>query len=433
MTDYVERIIISRSHPNWKACHRMCSCARKLGNCATYVMRHRIFEKLPVPTRKDFDHAVREQYLSDYRAMPSAASAQRAIQIVGKEFKSYAKASQEFKKHPEKFLGKPRLPGYKNRYRTFVVGRNGYHIQNSHLILTGGEEFGFSPLKIRCCQHQDFNALVKDTVAGDVRIIAKGNSFIVEITYRSSAEETKAIALDKTQACLIDLGTNNLAAIISTRPGVRSVLVKGGVIKSINQKYNKEVAKLRSLGHGRHIAVKGFKRERQINDYFHKVSRWIVNYCLVNDLGRIVIGLNNDWKQKAHLGRITNQNFVYIPHSRLAQMIDYKARAYGIDVIIREESYTSQASAVDFDEVPVYGQETAPAVFSGRRVKGGLYRSAQRKLLNADAQAAANIGRKELGNEWLRTRLGVDGGAFLEAPAVIRYIGHKKCPCNGYC
>ena len=437
MVEYVERIVIGRNHPNWKACHRMCSHARKLGNCATYIMRHRIFDKKPYPTRKELDHAVKEMYPSDYRAMPSAASAQRIIQVIGKEFKSYMRAKHEFSVHPQKFLGQPRLPGYKNRYRTFVVGRNGFQISKNKLILTGGEEYGFVALTIRCCANQVFNAKATETRIGDVRIVAKGNSFIVELTYRVGDQEEevkKKTLLDDSHACLIDVGIENLATIVSTRPGVKSALVKGGILKSINRKYNKDVAKLRSRGHREHIAIKGFKRERQISDCFHKVSRWIVNYCLINDLGKIVIGHNKGWKQEVNLGHKTNQRFVFIPYNRLIEMIRYKAQAYGIEVIVREESYTSKASAIDMDHIPTIGKEKAEKpMFSGKRIERGLYKTVQGKLLNADAQAAANLGRKELGDEWLEKRLGVDGGAFLEAPVVLRCIGHAKCGCNGHC
>ena len=120
MPQRVERIIINRSHPNWAACARLCSLARKLGNCALYILRHRLFDKKAPYTRAELDRALREQYPQDYRAMPSAASAQRQGQIVAQQFKSFAKASAEYKKHPEKFLGKPKLPGYRNNIVHFA-------------------------------------------------------------------------------------------------------------------------------------------------------------------------------------------------------------------------------------------------------------------------------------------------------------------------
>ena len=125
------------------------------------------FEKAPVLTRKELDTELRHQYGSDYRAMPSAASAQRQGQVIAKQFKGFAKAAVEYSKHPEKFQGKPRLPGYKRNYRTFYVGRNGYQIRDYRLTITGGKDIGFSAIRIVCCKHQEFNAKAEDAVTGD--------------------------------------------------------------------------------------------------------------------------------------------------------------------------------------------------------------------------------------------------------------------------
>lgn len=271
MSERVERIVVGKAHSHWKACHRLCSLARRLGNCAVYILRQRTFAKLPAPTRKELDTELRKTYIDDYRRMPSAASAQRQGQVIAKEFKSFAKAMSAFAKNPAKFKARPNLPGYRKRYRTFYVGRNGYQIVDHKLILTGGEEIGFDPLPIRCCVNQEFNAKIEATIVGDVRIVPKGNSFIIELTYKEKNPNTQ-YALDKNHACLIDLGVNNLATLVSTRPDVRPILVKGGVIKSINQHYNKLMANLRSRGKFQHFAVKGFKRERRILDCLHKVS-----------------------------------------------------------------------------------------------------------------------------------------------------------------
>lgn len=121
MPQRVERIVIGRSHPNWKACARLCSLSRKLGNCAVYILRHRVFDHQPPLSRSDFDRMLRERYPKDYRAMPSSASAQRQGQIVSKQFKSYIKACAEYSRNPEKFMGKPDLPGYKKDTVLFAL------------------------------------------------------------------------------------------------------------------------------------------------------------------------------------------------------------------------------------------------------------------------------------------------------------------------
>ena len=156
----------------------------------------------------------------------------------------------------------------------------------------------------------------------------------------------------------------------------------------------------------------------------HKASRLVINYCLAYDVGHIVIGVNQEWKQEVNLGKRNNQNFVMLPHRKFVEMIRYKAEDYGIRVTVREESYTSKASALDFDEMPTFDKKESGAkpVFSGRRIKRGLYRSAKGQLINADINAAANIGRKELGDEWLRKLLELDGGVLVDTPAVVRNL-----------
>ena len=79
----------------------------------------------------------------------------------------------------------------------------------------------------------------------------------------------------------------------------------------------------------------------------------------------------------------------------LKTMIEQKACEYGITVMRNEESYTSKASFLDKDEIPVYKEGDASKYqFSGKRIQRGMYRSANGILLNADINGAANILRK---------------------------------------
>jgi putative transposase len=111
-------------------------------------------------------------------------------------------------------------------------------------------------------------------------------------------------------------------------------------------------------------------------------------------IGALVIGKNPLWKQEVQLGRRTNQNFVFVPHARFIEMLTYKAELVGIQVQITEESYTSQASFLDGDPLPVYDPANPTPVFSGRRVKRGLYRAADGRRINADVNGGYNIIRK---------------------------------------
>ena len=66
-----------------------------------------------------------------------------------------------------------------------------------------------------------------------------------------------------------------------------------------------------------------------------------------------------------------------------------------MNYIEQEESYTSKASFLDLDELPIYDAETPyTGTFSGKRIKRGLYRALSGRLINADVNGAANILRK---------------------------------------
>ena len=156
------------------------------------------------------------------------------------------------------------------------------------------------------------------------------------------------------------------------------------------------------------------KRTCRIDDKMHKVSRFVVQFCLRNDLGTIIIGHNEGWKQNINLGKVNNQNFVNIPFNRLIHMICYKAEEYGIKVIVREESYTSLQSALDFDQLPTYGDKNANQVPSSGKRMGGLFIRSMGQKINADVNGCLNIGRKELGDDWLKKLVETDEGCLMQ-------------------
>ena len=88
------------------------------------------------------------------------------------------------------------------------------------------------------------------------------------------------------------------------------------------------------------------------------------------------------------MGRRTNQNFVSIPHARFIEMLSYKCELVGIQVILTEESYTSKCSFLDHEPIGKHEQ------YLGKRVKRGLFRSADGHHYNADVNGSLNILRK---------------------------------------
>lgn len=414
----VEKIIIGPGHVNHDACRRFCSAARKLANATLYQMRQALFADSPI-SASQADKILKKDHKETYKLLPSAG-AQRMTQIVGDDWKSWLKAKEDFKVNPHKYKARPKIPGYSKEARTYVVNRNGYKIVGGMIYLSGASKFGFHPIRTTICQNQPFNEKADKAVVTDIRIVPLGTSFCIEVGYEK--EVKRHALLDMSRVFSIDIGIDNLVALVSNQPDYRPVLIKGKVIKSVNAMYNKDKAELAKKGKQKHIPSKIRKRYSAIHDYFHKVSYWIVGECLRTRTGHIIIGRNPDWKQSVNIGKVNNQKFTSIPHAKLIDMIKYKAEEAGILVTLTEESYTSKASALDLDEMPIYGEnrEEKPS-FSGRRVKRGLYRTSNRQLINADVNGSANIMRKVIGDDWIKVHLKA-GKGVVDTPVSIKHI-----------
>ena len=197
------------------------------------------------------------------------------------------------------------------------------------------------------------------------------------------------------------MGVDNLATCVTTDG--KSFIIDGKRLKSINQWYNKENARLQGIkdkqkfGKGRTNRQKAIlhKRNNRTNDYISKAAKIIVKYCLEHNIGNLVCGYNTTFQQSPTLGKATNQNFVNLPYGQLRSKLEYLCKLHGITYTEQEESYTSKSSFWDKDELPVYNADNPQTYeFSGKRVKRGLYRTSAGKTLNADVNGALNILRK---------------------------------------
>ena len=204
-------------------------------------------------------------------------------------------------------------------------------------------------------------------------------------------------------AAAVDFGVDNTMAVVSDTG--KSILFKGRFIKSVNQYFMKKKAERISLmSKGKETTERVWSkyldrlsayRTSYIRDCFHKMSKKLLVWCQRNDIGCLVLGSNAFWKQNSSIGTVNNQNFVSIPFEMLKSMIELKACEYGVTVVRNEESYTSKASFLDSDDIPVYVEgDGTKHHFSGKRIQRGLYRTSDGTVLNADINNAANILRK---------------------------------------
>ncbi|MCE7743353.1 MAG: IS200/IS605 family element transposase accessory protein TnpB [Candidatus Heimdallarchaeota archaeon] len=322
------------------------------------------------------------RYHPCYTCMP-AHSAQQTIKFLVKAWKSFFQSKKEFRKNPEKYMFKePQPPQYKKKKGFYTI----YFTKNQVRIKEEG--WMYFPkrvgLKIKTKRVEDKNI-------NHIRILFKGTSFIVELIYKEELEEFQERETNHILA--IDIGVNNLVAGVSI--SMRPFLIPGRKLKAINQWYNKEKARIQSVydlhglkEYGEKMKELQVKRYWQVEDYLHKTSRIVINLCLKHNIDTIVIGYNPRWKQKTKMGKRTNQTFAYIPFYKLIQKLRYKGEAEGIQILLTEESYTSKCSFIDNEHLGKHKK------YVGRRVKRGLFKSKEGVLLNADLNAAGNIGRK---------------------------------------
>ena len=364
--------------------------AKNLTNEAIYNIRQYYFNKKKYLSYNENYKMLKNS--ENYKKLNSNM-AQQILKEVDGSFKSFFGLLKLAKNR--KYNGKIKLPKYlaKDGFTTLVIGF--VRLKDDMLIVPYSNSFKKTHQEVKI----KLPPVLKDKKIKEIRIIPKQHSRYFEIQYTYEVEEVQR-ELNKENALGIDLGINNLCTCV-TNAGA-SFIIDGRKLKSINQYYNKINAKLQSIKDKQkieHITLRQKritrKRNNRIEDYLSKAVRIIINYCLNNDIGRIVLGYNEDFQRNSNIGSINNQNFVNIPYGKLRDKLIYLCKLYGIEFKLQEESYTSKASFFDGDEIPIYDKENPQEyIFSGKRIKRGLYQTSTGKLINADCNGALNILRK---------------------------------------
>ncbi len=331
---------------------------------------------------------------NDNYKLLQANSAQQTLRNVDDAFKSF------FGLLKSKFVKKARPPKYREKggLYTLTIAGNSINVKNGYLILPSSNTYkkvlNDHKIKIR------FPDRLISKKIKEVKIIPYYNGRYFKIAYCYEVDE-QDLKLNRDNSLAIDIGLDNLATCV-TNVGT-SFILDGRKIKHINQHWNKRKAYLQAILSRqkqqqhfsnllRRIAI---KRNNRVNDCLKKTVRYIINFCIVNDIGTLICGYNSDFKREMNLGKKTNQNFTQISFGALRRQLKYLCKRYGMNYIEQEESYTSKASFLDFDELPIYdAQKPYTGTFSGKRIKRGLYQTANGRLINADVNGAANILRK---------------------------------------
>ena len=330
-------------------------------------------------------------------------SSQCLLQVLDRSWKSFFASIKDWTQHPEKYLGKPKIPKYKKKGGVFAwfLKNNQTYIKDEYL----------------CFRLKVFNGYkFKTNVRGrliSVRFVPRGSVYVLEIVYEVEVSENIP---EIKNICSIDLGVNNFVTMVNNI-GLQPIIINGKGLKSINQHYNKQRAKLQSeleIRHNQHWSNKlnaiTLKRGNKIKNIIHHTSHYIIKYCNKNNINTLVIGLNKTWKQNCKLNGSTTQNFVSIPYNMLIKQLTYKCQDNGIRLIMNEESYTSGTSFLDSETPEKQNYDKS------RRVYRGLFKSNNGQLINSDVNGSFQIMKKVFPNAF------ADGIKGCLTPVIINVV-----------
>ena len=381
----------------YEAIAEMCRYANNLYNVGLYNIRQYYFQEKQFLTYESNYHACKE---NENYALLQAGIAQQILRVVDRSFKSFFNLVKKANNGEYRFQD-IKIPHYRKKGGMFVLvlQKNAISIRNGNLKLPMSYAFKHQHegLKVEI----PFPNRIDPSIIKEVRILPcdfSGRYFKIQYVYTVQAEPK---SLNEDNALGIDIGVDNLATCVPTN-GTPFIL-NGRGIKSINHRWNKERARLQSIadkqgikgGKTKRIYRITEKRNNQVKDAIRKAARYIVDYCILNDIGTIIVGYNKDFKRSVNIGRANNQTFTNIPFGDLRSTIKNLCERYEIQYIEQEESYTSKSSFLDNDVLPEYNPEQPyKGKFSGKRIYRGLYQSANGTKINADVNGAANILRK---------------------------------------
>ena len=365
--------------------------AKNLYNQAIYNIRQYYFQENKYLNFQKNNSLLKSS--ENYKTLNSNMS-QQILKEVDGSFKSFFGLLK--KKNKGMYNAKVKLPSYlpKNSFTTLVIGF--VRLNEDTLVIPYSNSFKKNHKKISI----KIPPILLDKKIKEIRIIPKFNARFFEVQYTYEVEEEQR-NLDKNHALAIDFGINNLATCVTSKG--KSFIIDGKKLKSINQWFNKENARLQSIKDKQKYGKKPTLRQKylyssrnnKVNDYMSKTARKIINYCLENNIGTLICGYNETFQRNSNIGKANNQTFVNIPFGKLREKLEYLCKLYSLRFVEQEESYTSKSSFFDMDILPKF-EVDKPQTYSflGKRIKRGVYQTSKGYILNADVNGALNILRK---------------------------------------
>ena len=409
---YVYKFILNPDSVTRTKLVEWCSVSKCLYNQALYEVKQSLekgegflfyneLEKI-MKTKTNLDGNI------NYRLL-KAQIAQQNLKQLDKNINGYIKAQQSYKKNPEKFQGVPKLPNWnRGKYRQLIIPNQCCSIKNGRIYFDRNTF-------VRIPQYDKYKDLLMNF--NQVRINPKRMAEVLEceIVYTINNKISK---LNYDRYASIDLGADNLATVVTDF--MNPLIYSGKQIKSINQGFNKNLARLKSAikksqdkNTSRRITKLYERRDKKICDLLHKTSKSIVDTLLNSGVGNLVVGYNEQWKDSIKLGHKNNQTFVSIPYRKFITYLSYKCEKVGIHFQTNEESYTSKCDSLALEKIEKHVQ------YLGKRVRRGLFQSSVGKLLNADINGAINIMRKVVDDSYVS---GIVNRGWLFQPLKLKNL-----------
>lgn len=404
----VEKHKIKKSNKFYKTIDELCWKSKNMYNYGNYIIRQEFIE-----TSKEKESGLREtanwiRYNNLFHIVKNSEPykelgnnvGQATLRKLDKNWKSYFASIKDYGKHPDKYKGVPKMPSYLHK----DLGRYECALDNNKFkVIDGYIYFCWKPLKV---MNNAFKTKIQeDSKLIQLRFVPKNGEYVMEVVYDV---EIPDINNGSSRIAAIDLGVDNLMTL-TTNCGVQPFIVNGRPLKSINQYYNKEIARMQSDLKKRHDKSSSNelirftnKRNNKVDDYIQKATRLVVDFCKNNNIDTLVCGYNSGWKQGSTMNKKSNQKFVEIPYSSIVWRLSYKCENEGIRFIQQEESYTSGTSFLD-GETP--SQENYN---KSRRVHRGLFVTEKGEEINADVNGSYQILKKAFPNSFKDGIVGVD-------------------------
>lgn len=388
-------VIRHLSKEQYQTLRELCQLSNNLYNVALYNIRQYFFNQKLFLTYESNYHECKD---NENYTMLQAGVAQQTLKVADRSFKSFFNLLKKCKTGDYRYHD-VKIPHYRKKggYFNLILSTNAISVKNGYFKLPISREYrkAHPNMEDILIPYPD---RLNDAELKEVRICPydNGRYFKIQYVYHWYKEE---VNVNPANIMAIDLGVENLATCTSNVG--TPFIMDGRKLKSINQYWNKEKARLQSIAMKqgqrtthriKHITA---KRNNQVKDIIKKSARYIINNCIEHQIGTLIVGYNKDFKRSVNIGKVNNQNFVQIPLGDFRQQLEFLCWTYSIEYIEQEEGYTSKSSFIDNDILPEYkAEQPYLGRFSGKRIYRGLYQSADGTVINADVNGSANIGRK---------------------------------------